>query len=265
VVDRVRATPREAVYRVSDPTRPDAGLCVLRVLGDAEMHDATHPDEYRMRFAAALAAAHPNLVGTLEVLDINDRPAVVQEHVAGLPGSEWPAAVAVPGVWLALLTAAAEGLDAAHQAGLVHGRLSSESFLLTADGTVKVSGFGDPPWLVNGFAASFDPTPELDLRALGQVAFGWSVLATAAGKKKTGRGSKGFPEPLLAVIRRLEADPPNAMGDTVSGAEPYPGAADLVAELHKLKAKHPVPPDAWAELLAAVSDRAGDTGVRKAG
>ncbi len=264
VVDRVRVTPREAVYRVSDPTRAGTGLCALRVLGDAEMHDATHPDEYRMRFAAALAAPHPHLVATLEVLDVNGRPAVVQEHVAGLPGSEWPAAAAVPGVWLALLTAAAEGIDAAHQAGLVHGRITADTFVLAADGSLKMTGFGDPPWLANGFAASFDPTPELDLRALGQVAFGWSVPA-APGKKKTGRAAKGLPEPLLAVLRRLEADPPNAMGDTVSGAEPYRSAGELVAELHKLAAKHPAPPDAWADLTRFVSDHAGDTGVRKAG
>lgn len=262
VVDRVRVTPREAVYRVSDPTRP--GLAVLRVLGDAEMHDATHPDEYRMRFAAALACPHPHLVGTLEVLEINGRPAVVQEHVAGLPGSEWPPAVAVPGVWLALLTAAAEGLAAAHDAGLVHGRLTSEAFLLTADGTLKMSGFGDPPWLANGFAASFEPTPELDLRALGQVAFGWSLLV-APGKKKTGRAAKGLPEPLLAVLRRLEADPANPMGDTVSGAEPYRNAGELEAELKRLVAKHPIPPDAWTELTGFISAHAADTGVRKAG
>jgi len=227
------------------------------------MHDATHPDEYRMRFAAALAAPHPHLVSTLEVLDVGGRPAVVQEHVSGLPGSEWPPAVAVPGAWLRLLTAAAEGLDAAHTAGLVHGRVTADTFLLTADGTLKMTGFGDPPWLTNGFAASFDPTPELDLRALAQVAFGWSLLGQ--GGKKPRRGAKGLPEPLLAVLRRLEADPPNTMGDTVSGAEPYRDAAELVAELHKLASKHPCPSDAWADLIGFVADHAADVGVRKAG
>ena len=117
---------------------------------------------------------------------------------------------------------------------------------------------------MNGFAASFEPTPELDLRALGQVAFGWSVL-TVPGKKKTGRAAKGLPEPLLAVLRRLEADPANPMGDTVSGAEPYRNAGELVAELKRLAAKHPVPPDAWAELTGFASAHVGDIGVRKAG
>ena len=70
---------------------------------------------------------------------------------------------------------------------------------------------------------------------------------------------------MVAVLRRLEADPPNAMGDTVSGVEPYRNAEELVADLHKLAAKHPVPPDAWAELTRFVSDHAGDIGVRKAG
>jgi hypothetical protein len=257
VIDRVRVTPREGVYRVFDPSR---GLCVLRVLGDAEMADAAHPDEYRQRFAAARAAAHPHLVRTLEVLELNGRPAVVQEAVGGLPGSEWPPTAAMPGVWVRLLNEAAAGLDAAHRAGLVHGRLTSDAFLLTPDG-VKLVGCGDPPWLTSGMPPSFDPTPDADLRAVGQIAFGWSQVHAA----RKGRGKKGLPESLLNVIRRLEADPANPMGDTAAAADPYRTAADLLADLRRLAVQYPCPAEEWEQLIAVASDSADDRGVRKAG
>jgi chromosome segregation ATPase len=258
VIDRVRVTPREAAYRVFDPQR--GGVFVLRVLGDAEMHDATRPDEYRQRFAAAAEAVHPHLTAVLEVLEVNGRPAAVQEAAAGLPGSEWPAAAAVPGVWRRLLAEAAAAIDLAHRHGLVHGRLTAESFVLTPGG-LKVVGFGDPPWLAAGLPPAFDPTPDADLRALGQAAFGWTML----GGKKKGRGAKGFPEPLLAVLRRLETDPENPMGDTVTGAEPYRSAADLLADLIRLASRYPCPDDAWAELLARVPGATDEPGARKAG
>src|SRR5581483_2047087 len=52
VVDRLRVTPRETVYRVFDPRRGREAL--LRHLAEAEAQDAVHPDEFRQRFAAAM-------------------------------------------------------------------------------------------------------------------------------------------------------------------------------------------------------------------
>ena len=54
------------------------------------MLDAVRPDEYRQRFGAARDLAHPNVAATYEVLDVNGRPAVVQEWLHGLPGGDWP-------------------------------------------------------------------------------------------------------------------------------------------------------------------------------
>src|SRR5262249_11907251 len=133
VIDRLLSTPREAVYRVFDPQlgkeSAETGTCLLRHLGEVEMLDAVRPDEYRQRFRAARDLAHPTVAATLEVLEINGRPAVVQEWLHGLSGGEWPAAVSVPGVWHRLMMQAALGLHAAHTAGLTHGRLTANSFL----------------------------------------------------------------------------------------------------------------------------------------
>src|SRR5207248_7728538 len=118
VVDRLQATPRETVYRVFDPRRAAEGqvAALLRHLAEAEMSDAVHPDEFRQRFATLSALPHPNLAATHEVLEINGRPAVLQEWLSGLPATDWPP-IAVPAVWHWLISQTAAGLHAAHQAG----------------------------------------------------------------------------------------------------------------------------------------------------
>ena len=130
-----------------------------------------------------------------------------------------------------------------------------------ANGTVKLLGIGEPMWLSTGIAAAFDPTPEADLRAIGQIAFGWSQLGQPPGKRRT--RAKAFPESLMAVVRRLEADPETPMADTVAGAMPYRSSGDLVADLKRLTTLFPCPADAWQRLVQHVTDHAADTGTRQ--
>lgn len=246
VVDRVRGGGRETVYRVNDPARPELSArgLLLRLLAESEVEDAVRPDEFRQRFAAAARLDSPHLWATVEVLDVAGRPAALQEQPAGLNAADWPAEAAVPGVWLRLLTEATAGLSVAHAAGLTHGRLATDHVWLAPDAVLKLAGVGEPAWLA-GPPQSADPSPSDDLRALGRLADGWSRLANAA--KKRGRG-KPFPDTLLAVVRRLLADPESPMGDTAAGANPYPSAEDLLDDLHRLGKLFPCPPDAWQAL-----------------
>src|SRR5262249_11687725 len=146
VIDRLRVAPREAVYRVFDPRRGQEA--VLRHLAEAELAEPGHLDDFRRRFTQTAAVRHPHVAATLEVLDIAGRPAVLQEWLPGLSSTAWPALAAVPGVWFRLLCQAALGLHTSHQAGLVHGHLRPGLFLLTGEGTLKLCGLGEPPWLV---------------------------------------------------------------------------------------------------------------------
>ncbi len=47
--------------------------------------------------------------------------------------------------------------------------------------------------------------------------------------------SKAFPEALWGVIRRLEADAEPPMADTVSARNPYSSAAELLADLQRMR------------------------------
>ncbi len=262
VIDRLRVTPKEAIYRVYDPKRSgekSSGLYLLRHLSESEMQDAVHPDEFRQRFSAARDITHANLAGVVEVLEINGRAAVLQEWLTGLFSTDWPAFAAHPGCWVRLATMAAGAVDAAHRVGLVHGRLTSDSFVLTPEGVLKVTDFGEPAWLASlTHTSGIETSVAADLRAFGQVVFGWSQLA---GKKRVAK-TKGFPDPLWAVIRRLEADAEPPMADTVAVAQPYQSAADLLADLQRIARDTPFSDDAWERLLKHVADNAPDAPAR---
>jgi hypothetical protein len=238
VIDRSRATPREVVYRVHDPRR--GSEAILRHLTEAEMLDAVHPDEFRQRFSQAAALQHPHLAATLEVLEIDGRPAVLQEEIVGLPSTDWPPLVAAAGVWYRLLNQMVLGLHTIHQAGLVHGHLHAGLVLLTGGGVVKLSGLGEPPWLA---VPSLPERPEMDLGAdlveLGRIAAGWAALS---GRRKEGK-SRPLPETLQAILQRLTA-----------ADQRYPTTAALLEDLERAGAAVPANAEAWDRLLRYVRE-----------
>ncbi len=243
VVDRLRVTPRETVYRVFDPQRPDGGgAALLRHLSDAEMHDAVHPDEFRQRFAALAEVRHTHLAATFEATEINGRPAAVQEWLSGLSSTEWPAAVAVAGVWYRLVTQAALGLHTAHQAGLVHGSLSAKSVVLTAEGVVKLCGVGEPAWLAGDGS---EGSVEGDVAALGELAAAWAALTP---KRKGAKAPKPLPVALQAVLARLRPDSDVRIAS----------AAELLDELEKAGVDVPDAAEIWNKLIKHAGENAAD-------
>jgi hypothetical protein len=263
VIDRVLATPREVLYRVFDPKR--ASVALLRHLAEPEMSDAVHPDEYRQRFSAAANVQHPNIAATYSVTEINGCPAVLQEWVNGLASPEWPALAAVPGVWYRLLGQAGLGLQAAHAAGLHHGHLTGQSAVLTAEGVLKLVGFGEPAWLVG--AAEPPEGVKADLAALGQLASEWSMLVPRVKRSK----AKPLPEGLQNVIRGLGVAAFNGLDrkDNPIMLPPFeesiqlPSAADLLQELDAVGADLPPNSEAWDRLVKHVGENATEGAALK--
>jgi hypothetical protein len=236
IIDRIRHTALETVYRVFDPRR---GVeAVLRHLSEANMTDAVRPDEFRDCFRQAMLN-DPHLANTLEVLELTGRPAVLQEWLTGLPASDWPALAAAPGVCYRLLTQAAQGLATAHQAGVIHGHLGDAHLLLTGDGVLKICGLGEPAWLV-GVLLDEPPTARDDLRALGKIASSW---CTPSGVRK-GPKTKPLPEALVSVLYRMAAD----------GEAGYASVTALLDDLHKAASAIPANAEAWDRLLKYVRE-----------
>jgi chromosome segregation ATPase len=236
VIDRIRTTPHESIYRVFDPRVGKEA--VLRHLSPESALDALHPDEYRQRFKQCMVE-HANVARTLEVLDIDGRPAALQEWLTGLPATDWPPLAAAAGVCYRLMTQAALGLAALHGVGVVHGHLSDAHLLLTADGTLKILGAGEPAWLTARSADGADAGE--DLRALGRIVSGW---CTPSGVRK-GPKTKPLPDSMLAVLERLNAKDETRLTD----------ARELLATLETLS-DIPGNHEAWDRLIRYVREHA---------
>jgi hypothetical protein len=244
VVDRLRSTGTETIYRVFDPRRNQEAL--LRHLSEEVMQDAVRPDEYRQRFAAAAAVHHKHIAATLEVLEIAGRPAVIQESLKGLPSSEWPPLTGAPGVWYRLVNQAFLGLHAAHQDGLVHGHFGANDLLLTADGALKLCGFGEPAWLVDRTASD---SVENDLSALSELVVGW-ITPSAGGKKSR---LKPLPGALQNVLDRLA---------TSESTTRFNSAAEVLEALDRAGAEVPANAAAWDRFVRQVREQSVDAAVR---
>ncbi len=233
------------------------GSALLRHLTESAANEAARIEEFRAGFMAASQVTHPNLAATWEVLDIQGRPAVLQEWLTGLPSSDWPSLASVPSVWFRLLRQTTQGMQAAHAAGLTHGHLQANRILLTADGIVKIAGFGEPDWLVQNSkpkvsspeiaAESGQPPPEIsmvdqDLADLCRIAAAWA----APSAKKKGSKATPFPKALRKILDRLKAE---------DNETRYPSAAALLYDLALATDHVSDNPEAWDKLLSHIRDQ----------
>lgn len=99
-----------------------------------------------LRHESSLMATlcHPHVVAVYDCGQIDGRPYLVMEHVAGpslrarmTPGRPWPAHRALP-----VLAAVASALAYVHERGILHLDLKPENVLLGGAGGLKVTDFG---------------------------------------------------------------------------------------------------------------------------
>jgi hypothetical protein len=121
--------------------------------------------------------------------------------------------------------------------------------VFTADGVLKLCGFGEPGWL------ALEPPPDeadasvaADLAALGRCAAAW---AAPVAEKKAPK-PKPLPEALQTVLRRL-----------TGSAEPYPDAAALQANLEAAGAAVPPNAAAWERFVRQVREQSGAAPLRR--
>lgn len=224
IIDRLRQSAMETIYRVFDPRIGDEAL--LRQLSASV--DANWQEEYRQLFSQAAQVQHSNVAGTFEVLSMSGSPAVLQEWLIGLPGSEWTGLINDPSVALKLIQQLASGLAALHDVGLVHGQLHLGRLLLTPAGELKICGAGEPRWL-SGLASTTEPVQSDDVATAIALALPWC----------RGRGRSGA---MAEFVKKLESK-------QIETAEQLKTAA------YAVQRSLPGDEKAWQQLLHFVQDR----------
>jgi serine/threonine protein kinase/Tol biopolymer transport system component len=114
----------------------------IKVIAD---HLADAPARSRFRREAQLASSlnHPHLVTVYDVGEFEERHYLVTEFIDGGTLKEW--AKAEKHTWLQvveLLTGVADGLAAAHNAGILHRDIKPANILVAKNGYAKLADFG---------------------------------------------------------------------------------------------------------------------------
>jgi len=120
-----------------------------------------------VREAQALAAlAHPNVVTVFDVGEAEDKVFLTMEYVEGGTLKTWPAEHpdATLTEKMGVLLQAAEGLAAAHDAGLIHRDFKPSNVLVGEDGRVRVADFGLARRAATADSDPRSPRPEADDR-----------------------------------------------------------------------------------------------------
>ena len=128
------------VYRALDTklNRPVA----IKLLSD-ELADAAARRRFQLEAQTASSLNHPHIVTVYDVGEVDGRQYLVTEFVDGGTLRDW--AQAATRTWpqiIELLTGVADGLAAAHAAGIVHRDIKPENILVAKNGYAKLADFG---------------------------------------------------------------------------------------------------------------------------
>src|SRR5438128_8682063 len=131
------------IYRATDSVL--GRVVAIKVLADRYAHDDSVRERFtREALAAARLSGESNTVTIFDVGEHNDRPYIVMEYLGGgslddvlrSDGAQPPERVFT---WL---EEAAQALDAAHRAGVVHRDVKPANLMLDREGHVHVADFG---------------------------------------------------------------------------------------------------------------------------
>lgn len=218
------------VYDAYDPEldRPVA----LKILADAS------PEARRRLLREARVAArlrHSNVVTVYDAGVVEGRPYLAMERVRGVPLGRWlEASNRSLGEILAVFRQAAEGLQAAHDAGLVHQDFKPSNVMVDDDGRAVVVDFGLArptssrttgaldPWPLGGtppYAAPEQKSGQVDARSDQ-----YALCVSLAGALRTEEALDDLPAPspsapsmprrLQRTVRQgLDVDPENRHPD----------------------------------------------------
>ena len=268
--ERIGSGAMGVVWRGSDELL-DRTVAVKELIAAAEPHSAAGSDalaEARQRLMRegriGARLQHPHVISMFDVVVHDDRPWLIMEY---LPSRSLAAALAESGPMTFRAAAevgrqVADGLAAAHAAGVVHRDVKPGNVLLGRNGQVKITDFGvsravdevqltrtgiiagTPAFFAPEVARGLQPTAASDVFGLG------ATLYTAV----EGRPPFGLDDNAYALLHKAatdEVDPPTQAGP-------------LTALLMRLLARDPAARPTAAQARDALADiAAGPPGAEQ--
>ena len=220
------------VYRALDTklNRPVA----IKLLSD-ELADAAARRRFQREAQTASSLNHPHIVTVYDVGEVDGRQYLVTEFVDGGTLRDW--AQAATRTWrqiIELLTGVADGLAAAHAAGIVHRDIKPENILVAKNGYAKLADFG--------LAKLWEATDSLAV-----------TRTLSAGHTRPGMilGTIAYMSPEQAAGQPVDARSDIfsfgvVLYELLAGRRPFEGATDL--ERLQALISRPVPPLAESSL-----------------
>ena len=142
ILSRVGAGGMSDVYKALDHTLNRT--IAVKVLKEEYSADPAFVSKFKIEAQSAAGLSHPNVVQVYDVVDEGDLHYIVMELVEGVTLKSFIKAKVMLGNREAtgIAIQIAQGIEAAHQLGIVHRDIKPQNIILSSDGKVKVADFG---------------------------------------------------------------------------------------------------------------------------